>query len=96
MTRVPVIDICTQYTKSLLLCDINFVFSAVDKCAPVRYNVSTFNRRYRIMAAYSTKKSGYCANSAAACTSARNMDILDTARVVVSILLSPIICAKNT
>jgi hypothetical protein len=48
------------------------------------------------MAAYSTKKSGYCANSAAACTSARNMDILDTARVVVSILLSPIICAKNT
>ena len=48
------------------------------------------------MAAYSTKKSGYCAKSAAACTSARNMDILDTARVVVSILLSPIICAKNT
>ena len=48
------------------------------------------------MAAYSTKKSGYCTNSAAAYTSARNMDILDTARVVVSILLSPIIYVRNT
>ena len=48
------------------------------------------------MTAFSTAKSGYCANSAAAYTSAHNMDILDTARVVVSILLSPIICAKNT
>ena len=96
MTRVPVVDICTQYTKSLLLCDIIFVLSAVDKCAPVRYNVSTFNRRYKTMTAFSTAKSGYCTFSAAADTSARNLANLDTARVVVSILLSPIICAKNT
>ena len=47
------------------------------------------------MTAFATAKSGYC-TFAAASTSARNMDILDTARVVVSILLSPIICAKNT
>ena len=48
------------------------------------------------MTAFSTAKSGYCKTFAAAYTSARNMDMLDTARVVVSILLSPIICAKNT
>ena len=48
------------------------------------------------MTAFATAKSGYCTYAAAAYTSARNMDILDTARVVVSILLSPIICAKNT
>ena len=68
----------------------------VDKCAPARYNVSTFNRRYRIMAAYSTKKSGYCTNSAAAYASARNMDILDTALAAVSILLSVIISVLRT
>ena len=44
------------------------------------------------MAAFSTAKSGYCTYSAAACTSARNMDILDTAILAVSILLVPIIC----
>ena len=48
------------------------------------------------MAAYSTEKTSYCTFSAAADTSARNLANLDTARVVVSILLSPIICAKNT
>ena len=48
------------------------------------------------MAAYSTKKSGYCTNSAAAYTSARNMDILDTALAAVSILLSVIISVLRT
>ena len=48
------------------------------------------------MAAFSTAKSGYCTFTAAACTSAHNMDILDTARVVVSILLSPIISVLRT
>ena len=68
----------------------------VDKCAPVRYNVSTFNRRYKEMTAYSTKKSGYCTGSAAACTSAHNMAVLDTAALAVSILLSFIICVLRT
>jgi len=74
----------------------NFVFSLVDKCACVRYNVSTFNRRYKIMTAFSTAKSGYCTSFAAACTSARNIDILDTALLAVSILLVPIICVLRT
>ena len=43
------------------------------------------------MTAFSTAKSGYCTFSAAAYTSARNMENLDTARVAVSILLCPII-----
>lgn len=37
------------------------------------------------MAAFSTVKSGYCTNSAAACTSAHNMPVLDTAIAAVSI-----------
>lgn len=48
------------------------------------------------MMACSTVKSGYCMNFAAACTSARNTDILDTAICAVSILLVPIICALRT
>jgi len=48
------------------------------------------------MTAFSTAKSGYCMNTAAACTSALNNDILDTARVVVSILLLPIISVLRT
>ena len=48
------------------------------------------------MTAYSTAKSSYCAHAAAADTSARNMDNLDTARVAVSILLSPIISVRRT
>ncbi|MBR2421686.1 MAG: hypothetical protein IKB09_04975 [Oscillospiraceae bacterium] len=48
------------------------------------------------MTAFSTAKSGYCMNTAAACTSAHNNDILDTARVVVSILLLPIISVLRT
>lgn len=38
------------------------------------------------MAAFSTKKSGYCAFAAAACTSAQNTKILDTAMGAVSIV----------
>ena len=34
------------------------------------------------MAAYSTGKTGYCTKFAAAYTSARNIEILDTARAV--------------
>ena len=41
------------------------------------------------MAACFTGKTGYCTYSAAAYTSAHNMENLDTARVAVSILLSP-------
>ena len=48
------------------------------------------------MTAFSTAKSGYCTCAAAACTSVHNLDILDTARVAVSILRSPIICVRNT
>ena len=48
------------------------------------------------MTAFTTAKSGYCTSYAAASTSAHNMDILDTARVVVSILLSPIISVLCT
>lgn len=48
------------------------------------------------MAAFSTAKSGYCTSFAAACTSARNMDILDTAILAVSILLVPITCVLRT
>ena len=48
------------------------------------------------MAACSTKKTSYCDFSAAANTSAHNLANLDTARVVVSILLSPIICQLCT
>lgn len=48
------------------------------------------------MAACSTKKTSYCTFSAAADTSAHNLANLDTARVVVSILLSPIICQLCT
>ena len=40
------------------------------------------------MAAFSFKKSGYCGETAAACTSARNEKILDTALGVVSIVIS--------
>ena len=78
-----------QYTKYRTTKQRFFVLSVVDKCTPVRYNVSTFNRRYGIMTAFSTAKSGYCTFSAAAYTSARNLENLDTARVAVSILLSP-------
>ena len=48
------------------------------------------------MTAFSTAKSGYCTFSAAAYTSARNMENLDTARVAVSILLVPIISLLRT
>ena len=48
------------------------------------------------MTAFATAKSGYCTYAAAAYTSARNMDILDTARVAVSILLILIICVLRT
>lgn len=48
------------------------------------------------MTAFATAKSGYCTYSAAASTSARNMDILDTARVAVSILLPLIISVLCT
>ena len=43
-----------------------------------------------------SNQSGYCTFSAAADTSARNLANLDTARVVVSILLSPSICQLQT
>jgi len=48
------------------------------------------------MTAFSTAKSGYCTFSAAAYTSARNMENLDTARAAVSILLCPIISVLHT
>ena len=48
------------------------------------------------MTAFTTAKSGYCTCAAAASTSARNLENLDTARVAVSILLSPIICVLTT
>ena len=48
------------------------------------------------MTAFSTAKFGYCTTSAAACTSMRNMDILDTARLVVSIVLFPILSVLRT
>ena len=48
------------------------------------------------MTAFATAKSGYCTFAAAASTSARNVDNLDTAIMAVSILLSPIICALHT
>ena len=48
------------------------------------------------MFAFSTAKTGYCTFSAAADTSAHNLANLDTARVAVSILLSPIICQLRT
>ena len=47
------------------------------------------------MTAFSTAKSGYCKTFAAACTSARNSDNLDTARVAVSIVLPLRIPALN-
>ena len=43
----------------------------------------------------STKKSGYCGYTAAACTCTHNYDILDTARRVVSVVISleiPVLC----
>ena len=40
------------------------------------------------MTASSTKKSGYCGFSAAACTAARNKENMDTALGVVSIAIS--------
>ena len=48
------------------------------------------------MTAYTCGKSGYCAQTAAACTSALNVDILDTAFLAVSILLLPIISILRT
>ena len=48
------------------------------------------------MTAFATAKSGYCTYTAAASTSVRNMENLDTARAAVSILLSPIICVLTT
>ena len=47
------------------------------------------------MTAFSFRKSGYCGNTAAACTSAPNDKILDTALGVVSIAVSleiPVLC----
>ena len=46
-----------------------------------------FKRRYIVMAAFSTKKSGYCAFAAAACTSAHLGLILDTVILAVSIFV---------
>ena len=48
------------------------------------------------MTAFATAKSGYCTFAAAAGTSVRNVDYLDTAILAVSILLSPIICVLCT
>ena len=92
----PKKDLCAQYTKYYSSIRINFVFSLVDKCARVRYNLSTFNRGYTIMTAFATAKSGYCTSFAVAYTSARNMDILDTAVLAVSILLDPILSVLRT
>ena len=49
-----------------------------------------------MMMAFAFAKSGYCTTSAAAYTSARNMENLDTARVAVSILRSSRICVLRT
>ena len=48
------------------------------------------------MTAFATAKSGYCTFAAAASTSVRNVEILDTARVAVSVLLPPIISVLRT
>ena len=48
------------------------------------------------MTAFATSKFGYCGTAAAAYTSARNMENLDTARVAVSILLCSIISVLCT
>ena len=48
------------------------------------------------MASFAFAKSSYCMKCAAACTSAHNMDILDTVILAVSILLIPNICALCT
>ena len=47
------------------------------------------------MTAFATAKSSYCKTFAAANTSVPNMVNLDTARVAVSMLLSPIICVGS-
>ena len=81
-----------QYTKYYLHICILFVVSEVDKCAPVRYNVSTFKKEVYMMMALAFAKSSYCSTFAAAYTSAPNMEKLDTAPVAVSILRFSIIC----
>ena len=75
---------------------IILVVSVVDKCTPVRYNVSTFKKEVYMMMAFAFAKSGYCTTSAAAYTSAHNTEKLDTAKVAVSILRFSVICTLNT
>ena len=48
------------------------------------------------MFAFTTAKSGYCMKCAAANTSARILNNLDTVILAVSILLIPIICVLRT
>ena len=89
-------NVCAEYTKAgKNIAKMSCIF-AVDKCAPERYNVSIFEREVHIMTAFATAKSGYCTFAAAASTSARNMEKLDTARVAVSVLLSSIISVSYT
>lgn len=88
--------VCAEYTKAgKNIAKMSCIF-AVDKCAPTRYNTSMLEREVHIMTAFATAKSGYCACAAAASTSARNMENLDTARVAVSVLLPPIISVSHT
>ena len=72
------------------------VFSIVDKCAPVGYNVTKFKRRYKEMTAFSNAMSDCCMNTnAVAGTSARRVVILDTVILAVSILIT-LICVLPT
>ena len=48
-------------------------------------------RRYIIMTAFATAKSGYCTYAAAAHTSAHIRNHMDTARLAVSIVIVPLI-----
>lgn len=82
-----------QFTKYFVWKAAFYVVSLVDKCAPVRYNVSILRRRYKVMKAYcsTAKFSNRNSSAAVACTSAHNGLILDTVILAVSILLALII-----
>lgn len=48
------------------------------------------------MTAFATAKSGYCTYAAAACTSARIRNNMDTVLLAVSIVIIPLIIALST
>ena len=86
--RLKVVRIIQKTGKPSL---VKWCFFLVDKCASVRYNSPINHRRYQIMTAMYSEKSasfGGCFSTAAAGSSMRFVQFVDTVIIAVSIFVA--------